>query len=102
MAITKTQKNLSLELKEINPDILVYVIPDYHPAFEQLMFKLQYKFPLLPTLYVTHHPWKNQDSDMYDLFIPRNNLVLCLSELTSSKFMYAVADAHTAISPHKT
>ena len=100
--ITSTKKSLFFELLEIKPDVLVHIIPSYFPAFEQLLFKTQIKFPLLPQVFITYHEWENKHVKIKDLFIPDATVVLSLAELTATRFIYAIMDAQDATLPDKT
>ena len=61
MMFTQTGKNLFTDLTQRTPDLLIMVTPNYWPAFEQLVFKVQHRFPYQATVYLTHIAWPVQD-----------------------------------------
>ena len=93
MMFTQTGKNLFTDLTQRTPDLLIMVTPNYWPAFEQLVFKVQHRFPYQATVYLTHIAWPVQDQTMHDFLIPHPKLVLNLADLNSLRFMYAAHDA---------
>ena len=93
IAFTATKKSLLPELETNYPDLLVIVTPIFWPAFECGLAKVHRRFPTLPIIYLTHHPWTARDQGTRDFLIPHPTLVINLADVNGARFMYAAIDA---------